>query len=75
MAPMIKTAFAALFVAGAIAATSGSAPAAGACSAECDRKAAECVDACEAQHKDAKPRVECKLACVTAREKCEKGCE
>jgi hypothetical protein len=72
---VIKTAFAALFVTLAVVAMSSAAPAAGSCSAECDRKAAECVDACEAQHKDAKARVECKLGCITAREKCEKGCE
>jgi hypothetical protein len=75
MTPVIKTAFAAMVVTFAVAALSGAAPAAGSCSAECDRKAAECVDACEAQHKGAKARVECKLGCITAREKCEKGCE
>jgi hypothetical protein len=45
------------------------------CSAECDRKASECVDACEAQHSEAKPRVECKVACIAEREKCEKDCK
>jgi hypothetical protein len=59
----------------AIAAPGNTASDAGSCSAECDRKAADCVDFCEAQHKDAKTRVECKLSCITAREKCEKDCK
>jgi hypothetical protein len=45
------------------------------CSAECDKKASDCVDACEAKHAEPKPRVECKVACITDREKCEKDCK
>ena len=75
MTAVLRLVYIASLLAVAVAASNGSAPAAGSCSDECDRKAAECVDACEAAHKEAKPRVECKLACVTEREKCEKGCK
>jgi hypothetical protein len=44
------------------------------CSESCDRKAADCVDACDAKHKDDKPRVECKIQCVADRQKCESAC-
>src|SRR5262249_25151810 len=44
------------------------------CSESCDRKAADCVDACDAKHKDDKPRVECKIQCATDRQKCESAC-
>jgi hypothetical protein len=47
----------------------------GTCSADCDKKASECVDACEAKFQEAKPRVECKVACITERENCEKACK
>lgn len=52
-----------------------SAPANTDCSASCDKAAAACNDACETQHKDAKPRVECKIRCIEERERCEKGCK
>jgi len=52
-----------------------SAPAQTSCSAACDKAASSCDDVCEAQHKDAKPRIECKLRCIAEREKCEKGCK
>jgi hypothetical protein len=45
------------------------------CSASCDKKASDCVDACEAKYQEAKPRVECKVVCITEREKCEKDCK
>jgi hypothetical protein len=74
MGPVTKLVGASSLVALALTALSSPAPATGSCSAECDRKAAECVDTCEAKHKDAGSRVECKLACIATREKCEKGC-
>ena len=50
------------------------APHAGSCNESCDHKASDCIDACEAQQKDDKARVTCKLACIGEREKCSKGC-
>lgn len=56
--------------------TTASAPAAkSSCSARCDDRAAACDDACETRHQDAKPRVECKLACIQERTACEKDCK
>lgn len=52
----------------------GTALPAGSCSMDCDRKASDCIDGCEAKFQDPKARVECKLACVTSREKCESNC-
>jgi hypothetical protein len=80
MASMLKLAAVTMFALAAVApgssvASHGLPPTAGSCSAECDRKAAECVDACDAAHKEAKARVECKLTCIADREKCEKGCD
>jgi len=72
---MLKLVCAASLACLAVAAWPGAAPTAGSCSDECDRKAADCVDVCEATHKEAKPRVECKLACIAEREKCEKSCK
>ncbi len=45
------------------------------CSETCDRKAAECVDGCEARFKEDKLRVECKMACADVRQKCDKDCK
>src|SRR3954454_25331944 len=45
------------------------------CSQGCDRKASECVDACESKYQEAKPRVECKVGCIGEREKCDKDCK
>src|SRR5260370_22922224 len=42
-----------------------------ACSESCDRKASDCLDACETKFKDDKPRVECKMQCSVDRQKCE----
>ena len=44
------------------------------CSENCDRRAAECLDACETKFKEDKPRVECKMQCATDRQKCEGAC-
>jgi len=49
-------------------------PAASACSEACDKKASDCVDVCELKLKEDKPRIQCKLACIADREKCEKDC-
>lgn len=45
------------------------------CGASCDKRASLCDDACEANHKDAKVRIECKMSCIAERARCEKGCE
>jgi hypothetical protein len=50
-------------------------PAASACSEDCDKKAAACVDACEEKFKDDAPRIQCKMACIGDRQKCEKDCK
>jgi len=47
---------------------------AGSCEDSCDHQASDCVDGCEARFKEAKPRVECKLDCAIARQKCEAAC-
>jgi hypothetical protein len=44
------------------------------CSENCDRKASDCLDACDSKHKEDKPRVECKMQCATERQKCESSC-
>jgi hypothetical protein len=44
------------------------------CSEACDHHASDCIDRCEDQFKDDKPRVQCKLACIAAREKCATDC-
>ena len=45
------------------------------CAADCNRKASECLDACEEKFKtDDKGRVTCKFGCATDRQKCEKDC-
>ena len=54
--------------------TATPAPHAGSCNESCDHKASDCIDACEAQQKDDKARVTCKLACIGEREKCSKVC-
>jgi hypothetical protein len=73
--------FAALFLAavcswlpGSPAAQGRRAPAASPCDSACDQKASDCIDVCEDKLKDDKTRVECKLTCVSEREKCEKKC-
>jgi hypothetical protein len=51
------------------------APSGASCSSACDRKAAECLDACEERFKDdARARVTCKVDCATARQACDKNC-
>ena len=45
-----------------------------ACSESCDRKASDCLDGCEAKHREDKPRVECKMQCAADRQKCESAC-
>ena len=40
----------------------------------CEAKS-DCVDVCEEKFKDDKPRVQCKMACIGDREKCEKECK
>jgi len=50
-------------------------PSTSSCSDACDKKASDCVDVCEEKFKDDKPRVQCKMACIADREKCEKECK
>ncbi len=46
------------------------------CSADCNRKASDCVDLCEEKFKDDdKARVTCKFECTQKRQQCEKSCE
>lgn len=54
--------------------TASPTPAKSSCSARCDERASACDDACEARHKEPKLRIECKLACISERADCEKGC-
>lgn len=49
-------------------------PQASPCGESCDQKASNCIDRCEESLKDDKARVQCKLTCVAAREKCESAC-
>ena len=50
-------------------------PLAGTCSADCDKAAAGCVDACEAKFpNDPSTRVGCKLECTRTRASCEASC-
>lgn len=51
-------------------------PASSTCADRCDRDAAACVDACEADHpKDASARVGCKVRCGERRAACAGGCK
>jgi hypothetical protein len=75
MGRVIKLACGFSFVALLFSAPVARGPVAGSCSDECDRRASDCVDACEARYKEAKARVECKVACIAARETCDKGCK
>ena len=53
----------------------GTAQAAPSCSEECNRKASDCLDVCEAKFKDDdKARVTCKFECANKRQACEKDC-
>jgi hypothetical protein len=46
------------------------------CSADCNRKASDCIDLCEEKFKDDdKARVTCKFECAQKRQQCEKSCE
>jgi hypothetical protein len=45
------------------------------CTADCNRQASDCLDACEEKYKtDDKGRVTCKFECANARQRCEEGC-
>jgi hypothetical protein len=45
------------------------------CSEDCNRKASDCLDACEEKFKnDDKARVTCKFECANKRQQCEKDC-
>lgn len=47
-----------------------------ACDADCNRKASDCIDACEEKFKDEdKARVTCKYECTQKRQQCQKSCE
>jgi hypothetical protein len=71
----VRRVLAAMFVALAAAVSADSAGAdSRSCHESCDRKASDCLDACDATHKDDKPRIECKLQCATERQKCESAC-
>ncbi|MET0592153.1 MAG: hypothetical protein ABW133_05610 [Polyangiaceae bacterium] len=53
-----------------------SCPLDGACEADCNRKASDCIDACEEKFKDEdKARVTCKYECTQKRQQCQKSCE
>ena len=71
----MRAAVFALLVAAFYATAPGTDPKPAGCSAQCDKAAADCADACEAKFPtDPSPRISCKLECGKQREACESAC-